>query len=328
LSNAINGKNGVGRGLDWSGVMMILLTLSGWTSIPIFLRWFKDDIDGWTANGWRYGFSALMWLPVLALGLWRKNLPKGLWRAALVPSVFNALAQICFGLAPYYVSPGLMTFSLRFQIVFLTFGAVLLFPQERRVIRSPGFLVGVAMVLAGTISVLLLKDGGIFTGVNGEVPAVGVALSVGAGLLYAGYALSVRKYMTGMPAFTAFSAVSQYTGAALLICMFIWGERSGAALIELPPMTISLVLLSAVIGIGLGHTLYYASISRLGLAVSSGVVQLQPITVSVVSFFVFGERLSPVQWAVGVFAIIGAGLILYTQHRLAKEAELPVDPVD
>jgi drug/metabolite transporter (DMT)-like permease len=308
--------------------MMIVMTLSGWTSIPIFLRWFKDDIDGWTANGWRYGFSALMWLPVLAIGLWRRNLPAGLWRAALIPSVFNALAQICFGLAPYYVSPALMTFSLRFQIVFLTFGAVMLFPQERRVIRSPGFLIGVGMVLVGTISVLLLKDGSIFQGVNGEVPAVGVALSVGAGLLYAGYALSVRKYMTGMPAFTAFSAVSQYTGAALLVCMFIWGERSGATLIDLPSMTIFWVLLSAVIGIGLGHTLYYASIGRLGLAVSSGVVQLQPITVSIASFFIFGERLSAAQWAVGVLAIIGAGLILYTQHRMAKEAELPVDPVD
>lgn len=328
MANGDNSNLNGGRGPDWSGISMIILTLAGWTSIPIFLRWFKDDIDGWTANGWRYGFSALMWLPVLVVGLWRRNLPKGLWRAALVPSIFNTLAQVCFGLAPYFVSPGLMTFSLRFQIVFLTLGAVLLFPQERRVIRSPGYLFGIAMVMFGTISVLVLNNGGIFTGTGGDVPVIGVALSVGAGLLYAGYALSVRKYMTGIAPFTAFSAVSQYTGLALVACMLAFGDRAGSTVIDLPPIKIFWILFSAVVGIGIGHTLYYACIARLGLAVSSGVVQLQPVTVSVISFFAFGEKFTPFQWFVGLLAIAGAGLILRTQHRIAKEAELPSDPPD
>jgi hypothetical protein len=59
---------------------MILLTLAGWTSIPLFLRDFAHGpfaIDAWTANGWRYGVSALLWAPVLVLGLWRRNLPQG-----------------------------------------------------------------------------------------------------------------------------------------------------------------------------------------------------------------------------------------------------------
>ncbi len=316
------------RSAGFDGAVMILLTLAGWTSIPIFLRWFKDDIDGWTANGWRYGFSAFMWLPVLLWGAYRGSLPKGLWRAALVPSFFNILAQICFGLAPYFISPGLMTFSLRFQIIFLTLGTVRLFPSERRVVKSAGYIVGVTMVLAGTLSVLMLKDGGLFEARGGDRPVIGVSLAVGAGFLYAAYALAVRKYMTGIPAFTAFSAVSQYTGVALLTCMFIWGERAGMVLLDLGGTKIFFVLLSAIIGIGIGHTLYYACINRLGLAVSSGVVQLQPITVSIVSFFVFGERLSPAQWAVGILAIAGAGLILYTQHRLSRISPLPADPVD
>ncbi|MFZ4573549.1 MAG: DMT family transporter [Phycisphaerales bacterium] len=310
------------------GAAMILFTLAGWTSIPIFLRWFKHDIDGWTANGWRYGFSALMWLPVLVWGGVRGTLPKGLFRAAAIPSFFNVLGQICFGLAPYYISPGLMTFSLRFQIIFLTLGVILLFPSERRIVKSAGYLVGVGMVLAGTMSVLLLREGGIFEARGGDRPVIGVSLALGAGLLYAGYAISVRKFMTGIPAFTAFSAVSQYTGVALLGCMAVWGERSGAVLFDLTNAKILLVLLSAIIGIGIGHTLYYASINRLGLAVSSGVVQLQPITVSIVSYFVFGEKLSPAQWGVGLLAIGGAGLILYTQHRMSKAVQLPVDPVD
>jgi hypothetical protein len=122
----------------WVGVVMILLTLAGWTSIPLFLRHFaKLELDAWAVNGWRYAFSALMWLPVLVWHRFRGSTPPGLWKAALWPSVFNAIAQVCFGLAPYYIDPGLMTFSLRLQVVFLMFGAAVFFPSERRMVKSP-----------------------------------------------------------------------------------------------------------------------------------------------------------------------------------------------
>jgi drug/metabolite transporter (DMT)-like permease len=78
--------------------------------------------------------------------------------------------------------------------------------------------------------------------------------------------------------------------------------------------------LSGIIGIGLGHTFYYISIERLGVAVSSGVIQLQPILVSIASMFLFGEVMTPVQWACGALAISGAGVILYSQHRMSAAA--------
>ncbi|MFN9972790.1 MAG: hypothetical protein ACK58T_23165, partial [Phycisphaerae bacterium] len=83
------------------GVTLILLTLASWTVVPLFLRHFTTMIDGWSANGWRYGFSALLWLPILLLAVRRGTFPQHLWKAALLPSFFNAIAQIAFGLAPY-----------------------------------------------------------------------------------------------------------------------------------------------------------------------------------------------------------------------------------
>src|ERR1043165_4286550 len=110
------------------GVVSIVLTLLGWTTIPLFLRYFKNDIDGWTANGWRYGISALIWAPVLVHAWLTRSMPRGIWRASLVPSLWNAAAQACFGLAPYFVPPALMVFSLRLQIVFVAIGAAIMFP--------------------------------------------------------------------------------------------------------------------------------------------------------------------------------------------------------
>lgn len=299
---------------------MILLTLVGWSSIPLFLRHFATSdypIDAWTANGWRYGISALIWLPVIFVNLARGTQPRGLWKAALVPSIFNIGGQAAFALAHYMIDPGLLTFSMRLQIVFLTAGAALLFPAERRIIRSTGYIAGMSMVILGTIGTVALQPGGLGGGTAG-----GVLLSIGAGLLYASYALAVRHFMHGLPSLTAFAAVSQYTAAGMLLFMFLFAKDYGGDVLGMPPREQFLVALSAIIGIGLGHTLYFASIARLGLAVSSGVVQLQPIAVSIASFFVFGERLTIGQWACGLGAVLGAGVMLVAQHRIAARERL------
>lgn len=310
-----------------------MLTLMGWTSIPLFLRFFAKDtqLDGWTANGWRYAISALLWAPVLVIALFKGSTPPRLWRLAIWPSVFNIAAQMCFGLAPYYVDPGLMTFSLRVQIVFVAVGAVLLFPSERKIVRSPWFLTGLLMVIAGTLSTIALKPGGL-----GDGSGIGIAISISSGVLYAGYALAVRKYMVGINPLIAFAAVSQYTALGLLTLMFVFAPQHGAAFFDLGTKLQGLVVLSAIIGIGIGHTLYFYCISKLGVAVASGVVQLQPITVSVGSMLIFNERLTSWQWCTGMLAISGAVVMLVAQHRIASAAKvkqdepfdtLPVDPV-
>lgn len=316
-------QHATGRSL---GIFTIVCTLVGWSSIPLFLRFFSKDIDAWTANGWRYGVSALIWLPALVMAYARGRAPAGLWKAALWPSLWNVPAQVCFGIVPYYISPGLMTFSLRVNIVFVTLGAALLFEAERRVVRSRGFLAGLVMVVVGAAATVMLKPGGL-----GQGTAWGVALAVGSGALYAGYALSVRRSMMGMSPIVAFAAVNLFTGLGLVACMLVFGDRHGAGAIDLlraewavgfaqwdaHSHRFSLLILSAIIGIGLGHTFYFVSIARLGLAAASAVVQLQPIVVSVASYFIFAETLTPGQWAFGVVAVCGAGLILLVQHRLS-----------
>ncbi len=334
-------------------IMTIVLTLAAWTTIPLFLRFFKDHVDGWTANGWRYGISALIWLPALVWAMRRGEAGRDLWKRALWPSVFNIVAQMCFGLAPYYIPPGLMTFSLRVQIVFVAIAAAILFLPERRVIRQGTFLLGLGVVLAGTSGTLLLDEQTrLWSTIKGllglgaaEVPAVvvdgvaasaaaaathdrivGVALAIASGLLYAGYALGVRWWLQGRNPFIAFSVVSQYTAVGLVALMLVFARhpKTGAAdfglhALDLSPKIFSYLVLSSIIGIGIGHTLYYFSISRLGLAVSAGVVQLQPVTVSIASMFLFGEVLSKGQWACGLCAIAGAGLILWTQQRMSRK---------
>jgi drug/metabolite transporter (DMT)-like permease len=136
------------------------------------------------------------------------------------------------------------------------------------------------------------------------------------------YALSVRRYMTGINPITAFAVVSQYTAAALVACMLVWGRDRGWHAVEtLDAFHWTLLIASSVIGIGLGHTFYFYSIARLGVVVAAGIVQLQPITVAIASSVIFPEdRMTAAQWVTGVTAVAGAVMMMVVQGRLLKNA--------
>ena len=302
------------------GTLTITLTLLGWSSVPLFLRHFVDLIDPWTSNGWRYGFSALLWAPVLVIGFLGGRLKPGLWKAAIVPSIVNAFGQVTFVLAHYQIEPGLLSFGLRSQIIFAAVGAYLLFPAERRVIRSRSYLLGVLAVMGGTSGALLMGP----ERPDGDA-ALGIGLAIVSGLFFALYALSVRKYMRDRNSVVAFAMISQYTAAAMVVLMVLFGRRSGVEVIELPRSEFALLLLSAVIGIALGHVLYYMSIARLGVAVSAGVLQLHPFVVAIASFFLFAEVLNTAQWISGSVAISGALLMLTAQRRVVRPRRLEVE---
>ncbi|TVS06352.1 MAG: DMT family transporter [Phycisphaerales bacterium] len=297
----------------WIGVVTVVVTLIGWCSVPLFLRHFAGQVDAWTSNGWRYGFAALLWMPVVLMGLAKKNLPAGIWKAALVPSAFNIAGQVCFTAAHYQIDPGLLTFGLRLQIVFVTIGAVLLFPAERVIASSKVFLAGMALVFGGTIVTVALDDD-----FGAQSTTFGVLLAVASGLLFACYGLSVRKYMHKAPAVTAFAVICQYTAAAMIVLMLLFGQRMGADALAMETDQFLWLLVSALIGIAFGHVFYYISIARLGVTVSSGVIQLQPFGVAIGSLLIFGERLSSLQWAGGVTAVVGAGVILWVQHKISS----------
>lgn len=308
--------------------MTITLTLIGWSSIPLFLRYFAEEIDPWTANGWRYGISAIVWAPLLIVIALRNRMPRGLWRAAIIPSLINVGGQVCFTYAHYRIDPGLLTFGLRSQLLFVAIGAWILFPIERRIIKTGGYIGGAIILTIGTVAVLVFEPAatsehpshavettGAAWGSFGSYIA-GVALALMSGVFFAAYGLSVRKYMHGIRPVIAFATICQYTAGVMLALMFAFGERAGLAALDMTPNEVALLILSALVGIAMGHVFYYISIARLGVAVSAGVLQLQPFFVAVGSLWLFDEILAPGQWAGGVIAVTGAFLMLWVQWRI------------
>lgn len=296
------------------GITTIALTLFGWSCVPLFLRYFADEIDAWTSNGWRYGFAALVWAPLAIYASRRGIAGRAIWKAALIPAAFNCVAQVCFTWAHYMIDPGLLTFGLRIQIICVAVGAYLLFPSERLIIRSPAYLIGFALVLTGVLGTAILGDNP-FAGAH----ASGFALAALSGALFAGYALGVKRCLAGVNPVVAFSLISQYTGATMIALMLLLGASAGAGAITALTVTqFWLLILSSILGIALGHVFYYIAIDKLGVAISSGVIQLQPFIVAVGSYFLFDEVLTFPQWISGAIAVAGAITMLYAQRRLNR----------
>lgn len=323
-----SGAGHSGSGYALMGVLMVVLTLVGWSSVPLFVTHFSQSIDVWTQNGWRYAFSAVLWAPVLVWAYARRSMPANLWRASLVPSIANALGQAAFTWSFYNVDTTTATFGLRMQIVFLAVGAYLMFPSERALLRRPLAWVGMFMVLGGIIGTIILRDPAhdVMTAVGGSNrPLLGVLVAVVSGLLFACYALAVRKYMHGYHPLTAFAAISQITALLSVVMMVALAKHPvtrvhdfGWSVWMLDGGQLLLLGLSSVIGIGLGHTFYYISIARLGVAVTSGVLQLQPFCVAVLRFALMGVLMTAGQWVSGSVAVGGAMVLLWAQWSLTR----------
>jgi len=337
------------------GVGLILVTLLSWASIPLFLRslWTDYHLDPFTANGYRYALSAAFWLPFLIFARRRGNLPTALLTAAIVPTIFNLLGQTAFAWGPALLEPGFFSFVFRVQIVFVTLGAYILFPAERVALRRPAYWLGIALVIVGSVGLIAMKDPAPLAGPSlvittnepalasarsfikpgsAEHPgliALGVGVSLLSGVMFAGYALSVRQFVSHYSPVTSFGVICQYTALGAIVIMF------GAPLLNpilpgtlahadpmLPLRTFgfdawTLIIASSFIGIAISHVSYYASIKRLGVSVSSGIIQLQPIITALASLVLFDERLNAWQWLSGSIGIAGALLMLSVSWRAA-----------
>lgn len=310
-------ENGTaGRRCDAAGVVFVVATLLSWSSVLLLLKHLTPYIDAWTANGWRYGVSALIWLPVLAAGRRAGTLPPGIWQRAIVPAVVNCIGQACFALTPYYIGPGLSGFLLRVSLISSTCGAMILFADERRLLRRGAFWGGMGLIVAGAVGTVLLGEEAVEAGT-----ATGILLGLLAGAFFGLYGVAVRYYMRDVPAVTSFSAISFYTAVGMVALMVFLGERQGLAVVDLRVVNWIVLVGSAVVGIAVGHVCYYIAMAHLGVAVASAVIQLAPFLGGVGAVWFFGEVLTWEQWLSGGIMLVGGVWLMKASQRSRRAGE-------
>jgi len=293
-------------------IALILFMLCSGT-IPLFLKYFTPYIDGWTANGYRYAVAALMYLPFLLIKIKAKKVDSKVWKLALIPTAFNIVLQSTWAWAPYYIDPGLIGFLGRSTLIWSIIGSFILFSDERPLLGSKRFWFGLVIAIIGFTGLSL---GGKDIPYGGTL--FGIILVLTSCLFMSAYLLSVRYYFRKTDSRIAFSVIALYTSIGTIIMMLFLGETM--AFIRLPLKINFLIVLSAIIGIGVAHVLYYVAQKRLGSAISSSAVLLSAFYTAFLSSFIFDEKLTIFQWVAGLLITIGGVLLLTAQGKVKPQA--------
>ena len=279
--------------------------------MPVFLKHFAASLDAWTVNGTRYTVGMLIWLPYV---LHRQRLgsrtDRSVWRDALEPAVANVLAQVTWALAPYYNEASVIGFMMRTTFLFSAILGYFLLREERALIRHPVFAAGALGILVG---VFLMYRGGLS---EARTSAAGLAVMIGTAACWAMYGISVQRRVQTYPARLSFGVISVYTSVALLMLMFLFGRPADLAAVS--GRDAVLLVVSAILGIGLGHVMLYRAIRVLGAVITQSTFSIVPFIGALIAYAVLGEVLTPLQWLGGCLIVGACALLLWLKRQITS----------
>jgi len=195
----------------------------------VLLRELTPHVDAWTANAVRYPLSALLYWPVLFVS-WRTGvLNRQLIARCVTPAVLALSGQVLWALAPYYLTASVIGFLVRMSLVWALLGAMILFSDERRLLRVPRFYVGLVMSVGGFVVLSISK--GMF---DANVTVTGVVIILACSFFFGLYGVSVRHCLRGVHPLAGFGVVSQFVSIGTLIAVAAFGQPKD--LVSLPTL--------------------------------------------------------------------------------------------
>ena len=294
-------------------MIYLILTILMWSIGPVFVRTFANHTDSWTQNAFRYSCAAVALLAFSGVtGRLRARLSAEQWRRIGLVAAANLVMQSLFAATFYFIDPAVASLVHRFSILSTVGLAYLVFHDERETIRSPRFLAGAGLVVAGVLIVVLGRDAELLRArdVSERAFWIGVGLAAAFAVAAAGYALTIKHAMRAIGPLVCFTHVSWITSLGLVALMLAFGHPT--QLLHVPLDVLGWMVVSALVCIFIAHTLYYAALRHVKAAVAASVLQTLPLFTGLASFVFLGERLAPWQLIGGVVVIGGAVLAAST----------------
>jgi len=297
--------------IDIAATLALSASILAGSTVPLFLKYFTSYIDNWTANGIRYPFSALLYLPWLLIARKRGALTGKMWKLALPPTIINVFGQILWAWTPYYIDPGLMSFLFRLSTLWAVLGSFIMFKDERHLIRSTNFWLGFILAVGGFFAIILWGKQ-----TFDKATAIGITMIFFSSICWAGYQLFVRRNLSSVDSRTSFGMVSVMTSIGLLGGMFSFGNPEKA--LHIPTGILFLVIISGFIGVAAAHLLLYFALKRIGVAICSTTNLASPFLTAFLSHLLFSEILTVGQWIAGIIFVLGGFFLIRAQVDLRK----------
>lgn len=304
------------RSFDSLAALSCIGVLICWSSAPLFIKYLTGYLDLWTQNLLRYLSACLFWLPFLLIELKAGRVPKQVWKKAVVPFLLVVIMQTMWAAVFYYIDPGFVSLLATTAFLWVIILSIIFFAEERRLLSNRLFLISIILSLVGLTGVMYFHPK--FTH---SYTITGIVIVLCYGFIWGLYSLSVKVLLKGIDSRIGFSVISIYAFLTLLVGILFKGQPSQC--LVMPFWGWFSVIISGILGIAVGHVLYYISIRRLSAATSSLTQLAQPFIISALSFFLFDEKLSVLQWVFGIVLVAGSALAIIAE----KTPDLPELPI-
>lgn len=286
-----------------SGLLPLLATALIWGWPNILIKLVSHDFDALTQSFFRY-LAASTTTAVICLIFWRRAYRDG-WRnlrRLLLPATVVTAHQMSYVTGVYLTSAIAASVISKTSALFVPALSFLFFPEERAIIRNPGFLAGTALALAGVIG-LVLARGGMMMGEG----AAGPALLLLSAFLWSLFSVLIKP-VTGRVDPLVITGI-----VPLLSCLLFFPLWASLAHLRqaftAPTRSILILLGSGILVVGMGNTLYYIAIQRVGTSISTNFLLSTPLVAGVLAYVILGERLTPLQMAFSLVLLTGCLLI-------------------
>ena len=297
------------RKLDIVATLACIGVILCWSASPNFIKFLTGYLDSWTQNLLRYSAACLFWLPFLFFSIKRKKIDKKLWKIAVVPACFNIIMQSAWAGALYYTEPAFLTLLTKCSIIFVTVLSMIVFVEERSLLKSRRFWCGLALSFIGVAGILASKEG--FASRN---TIIGALLALTTSITWAFYTVSAKVAFRNVDSRLGFAVITIYTVIGLCFFGFIFGQPGQCLTMGVRPWVY--VIVSGVVSIAIGHVLFYIAIKRIGATIPALMLLSSPFVVLAISYAAFGETLSIFQWFFGIILLAGSAIAIWTQQHL------------
>jgi drug/metabolite transporter (DMT)-like permease len=249
-------------------------------------------------------------MPFLFISIRKNKFDRRIWRKALLPAAANLAMQSFYAGAFYYIGPAFMVLLTKTNIIWIAGFSLIFFPEERPLAKSKRFWFGLALSAAGVIGVMYFKED-----FSTTKTMIGIVLALSMSVMWAVYTLLVRVAFKNIDSRQGFSVISIYTTAGFFVLTILFGNLTDCMHIGFWQWIC--VVVSGILGIALGHVLYYAAMRRIGATIPALVILAQPFIVLAISYFIFGESLNLFQILFGAVLLTGSALAVWAQQHLS-----------
>ena len=167
------------------------------------------------------------------------------------------------------------------------------------------WIMATALAIIGCALLFLNKDGIV-------VNPVGIAMSLGAGLLFAFYTLVNKDVLDKVDPVPAVAVIFSMSAIMLMPFLFLF-ETEGL----MTGRGISVVLYLGIVTTSVAYILFSAGLKRIPSSSAVTLSLAEPLTAAILSVIVVGERLNGTSW-MGIAMLLGGILVLTLSGRKVK----------